>query len=181
MRNRVLAWGSIAASIMITFGALSVGAQTSASGPYYAVPSWDQKLGVSTRFIVLSNWDGAAVLDRETGLVWERSPSNVPAVWHEALTHCANKTVGGRRGWRLPSFPELASLTDPSVPPGPVLPAGHPFTTVQSSIYWTATTSSTLTNGAWLVSLHSGALASGFKGDPQLVFCVRGGMNADQY
>ncbi|HEY2920960.1 MAG TPA: hypothetical protein VGK77_18415, partial [Candidatus Binatia bacterium] len=41
-------------------------AQTTAAGPYYANPSWDQQLPASTRFIVLSNWASAAVLDRET-------------------------------------------------------------------------------------------------------------------
>ena len=50
-------------------------AQTTAPGPYYATPSWDQQLPAATRFIVLSNWNSAAVLDRETGLVWERSPA----------------------------------------------------------------------------------------------------------
>jgi hypothetical protein len=49
-------------------------AQTVAPGPYYAMPSWDQTLPVATRFIVLSNMGSNAVLDRETGLVWERSP-----------------------------------------------------------------------------------------------------------
>ena len=33
-----------------------------AVGPYYATPSWDQTLPASTRFIVLSNMAGAAVL-----------------------------------------------------------------------------------------------------------------------
>ena len=56
-------------------------AQTTANGPYYATPSWDQKLQCDTlttcpRFIVLSNWNSEAVLDRETGLVWERSPGD---------------------------------------------------------------------------------------------------------
>jgi hypothetical protein len=43
------------------------------SGPYYATPSWDQKLGYQ-RFICLTDWNNQAVLDRETGLVWQRAP-----------------------------------------------------------------------------------------------------------
>ena len=39
-----------------------------------ALPSWDRKMGVVNRFAVLTNWSSAAVLDKETGLVWERSP-----------------------------------------------------------------------------------------------------------
>lgn len=55
-------------------GALALGtgpakAATTEAGPYYSLPSWDQTLPASTRFIVLSNFASAAVLDRETGLV----------------------------------------------------------------------------------------------------------------
>ena len=49
----------------------SADAQTASAGPYYATPSWDQTPS-STRFVVLSNWNNEAVLDRETGLVWEK-------------------------------------------------------------------------------------------------------------
>lgn len=46
-----------------------------APGPYYATPSWDQQLPAASRFIVLSNWNAEAVLDRETGMVWQRQPA----------------------------------------------------------------------------------------------------------
>src|SRR5712691_7446181 len=80
-------------------------------GPYYATPSWDQQLecdatATCPRLIVLSNWFGAAVLDRETGLVWEQTPGQgggFKRPWFEALEICANLTVGGRQGWRSPS------------------------------------------------------------------------------
>jgi hypothetical protein len=52
-----------------------VSAQTSMNGPYYANPSWDQQFPAAQRFIVLSNWNNEAVLDRETGLVWQRNPN----------------------------------------------------------------------------------------------------------
>jgi hypothetical protein len=55
---------------VVLIGARSEGAQTASPGPYYAWPSWDQKLAASTRFVVLSNWNNEAVLDRETGLTW---------------------------------------------------------------------------------------------------------------
>src|SRR3990172_5419884 len=103
----------------------------SAAGPYYATPSWDQTLPAATRFIVLTNMNSDAALDRETGLVWEKSPDTDARPWHAAPRHCNNRTVGNRKGWRLPTIQELASLIDPSVPsPGPALPAGHPFTNV---------------------------------------------------
>ena len=35
-------------------------------------PTWSQKLPAAQRFVIVL--DGAAVLDKETGLVWEKSP-----------------------------------------------------------------------------------------------------------
>jgi hypothetical protein len=106
---------------LIVLGMVSLGVSpaeaATAAGPYYANPSWDQTLPASTRFIVLSNMGGAAVLDRETGLVWEQSPTAPPTspntfTWLEAQDHCNTLTVGNRKGWRLPTIQELASLVD---------------------------------------------------------------------
>ena len=63
-----------ALGLLLLVATVSVNAQTVGAGPYYATPSWDQTLPSNTRFIVLSNMNSAAVLDRETGLVWERAP-----------------------------------------------------------------------------------------------------------
>jgi hypothetical protein len=57
----------------LAFASRPFGAEISQNGPYYATPSWDQKLPAATRFIVLSDWFNEAALDRETGLVWELS------------------------------------------------------------------------------------------------------------
>lgn len=102
--------------------------------------SWDRRIdNAQTRFQVLTEFDNEAVLDRETGLVWERSPSTNVVPWPNARLMCAQKATGGRGGWRLPAFNELASLVDPAVQSGVRLPAGHPFLNVQASEYWSAT------------------------------------------
>ena len=178
-----------------TMGLLSIGllvgaalmagpaqAQTTSVGPYYATPSWDQTLPTATRFIVLSNFASAAVLDGETGLVWEKSPQTAAATWSSARLACTSKTTGGRKGWRLPSVHELASLIEPSVPfPGPTLPVGHPFTNVQSNSYWSATTEAVNPSGAWLVHFSNGPVSPASKTGSFRVWCVRGGMNAEVY
>jgi hypothetical protein len=180
--------------LRVIFGYLAVGtlalatgpaqAQTPANGFYYPVPSWDQTFGCPTltncpRFIVLSNMSSAAVLDRETGLVWERSPVNISApTWISARSDCVDKSVGARKGWRLPSVHELASLVDPSTS-NPSLPAGHPFR-VQSLDYWSATTNaddSTPSQEAWSVNFNNGNAGTFPKTAPRLVWCVRGGQN----
>jgi hypothetical protein len=68
------------------------------SGPYYATPSWDQKLVYFQRFICLTDWNNEAVLDRETGLVWQRSP--LPLMYRQSLAvfACYNANTGGRGG-----------------------------------------------------------------------------------
>jgi Protein of unknown function (DUF1566) len=155
-------------------------AQTIANGPYYAMPSWDQTLPSATRFIVLSNFNSQAVLDRETGLVWERSPQTTAEGWSSARFTCANKTVGNRKGWRLPSMPELASLIDPTQL-RPALPLLHPFTNVLPASYWSATTSAEVPTNAWFVDVYFDDVSNNVKTTSRQVWCVRGGMNAEAY
>jgi hypothetical protein len=74
---------------------------------------WDQALSAAQRFVILPAFNSDAVLDKETGLVWEKSPQTTAVSSANVRLICANKAVGGRKGWRLPSLPELASLVDP--------------------------------------------------------------------
>ena len=52
---------------------------------------------------MLTEFNGAAVLDMETQLVWERSPDTAAGSWEEARFFCAAKNVGGRQvgGWSM--------------------------------------------------------------------------------
>ena len=154
-----------------------------AIGPYYATPAWDQKLAPVNRFVVLTDWQSRAVLDKETGLIWERSPESGVFNWSGAARYCLKNNVAGTRGWRLPSVHELASVIDPSVAfPGPTLPPGHPFLTVQSAPYWSATTNANYLAIAWYVHFNNGVVSTGAKTSATaLVWCVRGGMNAAAY
>lgn len=165
--------------LTIALAASRANAQTVANGPYYAWPSWDQKLPAATRFIVLSNWGSAAVLDRETGLVWDKSPVTTTRTWSFALAHCYQREVGGRKGWRLPTIEELASLVDSNAGGAPFLPADHPFTNVQSFIYWSATTSADGASVAWVVNFNNAAVGSVFKSTSHFNWCVRGGQGVD--
>jgi uncharacterized protein DUF1566 len=159
-------------------------AQVALPGPYYPIPAWDQKVQSAARFIVLSNWGAAAVLDRETGLVWERAPSGLAGsehfTWYAALYHCSALTTGNRMGWRLPTVQDFGSLLDPSVPePGPALPEGHPFQNVQQGGYWTATTHAEFPALARVLSLFDAAVVNGDKTGLAYAWCVRGGPGLD--
>lgn len=170
--------------------ATSLAGAATATGSYYATPSWDQQLPASTRFIVLSNWidaahssGGAAVLDRETGLVWETAPSNVPTTWIGALLACRDSLTGGRAGWRLPTEEELATLLDPTQS-SPPLPAGHPFQSIAASdVFWTASSFElTPSTDAWTIQLILFADIARTFDTKSTAFhrfwCVRGGSGA---
>lgn len=87
--------------------------------------------------------------------------------------------MGGRTGWRFPGIQDLASLIDPAVaPPGPTLPAGHPFSNVESD-YWSATTTARDAARAWGVSLFNGNVGRANKFDALRAWCVRGGPGVD--
>ena len=173
--------------LYFAFATVPAEAATVGAGPYYATPSWDQTLPSTTRFIVLSNMGSAAVLDRETGLVWEQSPSSFRSSWDDAKVYCNTMDTGGRVGWRLPSVQELASLVDPTAGSAPFLPSGHPFGNVQfvtvqqqPSVYWTATTYATGTSYAWGVDFNfRNPFFFDLKSNGNFVWCVRGGSGAD--
>jgi hypothetical protein len=153
---------------------------------------WDQVLPAADRFVVLAGFNNEAVLDKETGLVWEQSPAATPATWGGvggARFECTRRVTGGRKGWRLPSFTELSSLVDPSVAPGPTLPPGHPFSTALPVFYWSSSMDAgnhtaqgaLILTGAWGVDFSKGEVGTLLKTFAGFVWCVRGGMNADQY
>lgn len=125
--------------------------------------------------------DGTAVRDRQTGVVWELSPEPAFMNWQDAVNHCENLELAGRKRWRLPTIDELKSLVDSSGLGSPKLPSGHPFDTgcrlggcVQSATYWSATPATD--NGAhiWLVCFCNGAVSRSDKKYDNHVWCARG-------
>jgi hypothetical protein len=65
--------------------------------------------------------------------------------------------------------------------PGPTLPPGHPFLNVQSSNYWSASSIAGTPALAWSVLFDNGVVNTFNKTGSSHAWCVRGGMNADQY
>ena len=146
--KRTLIVTALACLVTCWLGARAALAQTESRGPNYHTRSWALTLTCTAddcpRFVQLSNFSGqvcdpviflcfpdpVAVLDRETGLVWERTPDATRRNRRQAESACHNKEIGGRKGWRLPTISELASLIDPSRS-NPALPEAHPFIDVR--------------------------------------------------
>ena len=179
MQSKSLHTSALILSAMLGCATIPSHAQTIGNGPYYATPSWDQTLAVNTRFIVLANMGGDAVLDRETGLVWERAPRGPSSSWSDASGYCVNLSKGGRQGWRLPTIQELASLIDPTQSPS--VPSGAPLLPFQA-FYWSASTQAGDTTRAWYALFNHGNIGTEAKSRNDGVFipwCVRGGNGVD--
>jgi hypothetical protein len=138
-------------------------------------PAWSKTLQCDTtscpRFEVVMN--GTAVLDHETGLVWEQSPTVDLFTWDDAEYLCLNMVkinpagaIGNRWGWRLPTIQELSSVLP--------LHAGHPFDNIQSAGYWSATTKDRSPDQAWMANLGGSNASVWSKAHYFNVWCVRG-------
>ena len=118
------------------------------------------------------------VLDRLTGLTWCRDTNinEFPASWQQALDLIAGlngATTFGHGDWRLPNRRELLSLISYQTRK-PALPENHPFTNVFLGWYWTSTTAAISPAYAWYVHAEGGRMFYGGKGQPFLVWPVRG-------
>lgn len=153
-------------------------------------PTWSQQLDStngdadgcnSDRFKCVLNDE--AVLDMETGLVWQRSPNNSAAnPWAEQFQGCWSATTGDRQGWRMPTVEEFLSLVVPNLPSGASLPESHPFSNVLGlTEYFSATADVSEPGNAWWFGCSSpngsGGCGLGSERKSALfrIWCVRGG------
>ncbi|MEI6209494.1 MAG: DUF1566 domain-containing protein [Desulfuromonadales bacterium] len=123
------------------------------------------------------------VTDNLTGLIWLKNANCFGTqAWTAALTS-ANTLASGACGltdgstagqWRLPNITELESLVD-SERNNPALPAGHPFTSVQSDSYWSSSSYSYNATYAWLVIMYDGIVYGNGKSKYNYVWPVRAG------
>ena len=138
-----------------------------------ALPIWDKKISGPSRFKVLAPFGGAAVLDRETGLVWEKTGALV-GNYRNSLRHCALRNIGGRMGWRMPALEELLTLVD-QTETTPAVPAGAPFEGLIGVPFWTANEEEGDPTLVVTVSLDVFTLSGASKTIARRVLCVRGG------
>ncbi len=146
------------------------------------VPSGPREGCDSSRFrCVLSD---TGVLDRETGLVWERTAGAVSRSQAESEVHCATTFTGGRFGWRLPSVAELGTLPDLNETTATKLPTGSPFVfpAGAGSTFWTSSPyPGQPTTQRWFATF--GGPTVGFSGQVLglglLSWCVRGPAGID--
>lgn len=52
------------------------------------------------------------VIDKKTGLVWEKYSSPSTMSWNDSLNYCESKIISGYDDWRLPNILELYTILD---------------------------------------------------------------------
>jgi hypothetical protein len=159
--------------IAAALAAACVGLAVASTASAVDLRSWDMKINDATkRFIVLPAFSNQAVLDKETQLVWERTPNNAYTHFDGALVVCLSNARGGRKGWRLPTAAELLSLQGVGAQ---TLPDGHPFQYLSSGNYWTATSQPINDSLAITVNMKIFNIAAGAKYSANAyTWCVRG-------
>ena len=139
------------------------------------IKNWQEAHPSAQRFQILSDFHDEAVLDKDTGLVWEIAPQAMPVTWNEARVTCGKRATGGQRGWRLPAPTEMRSLVGPAVDsPIPNIPPGHPFLNIQPTSYWTVVPEANQPSYAKYVDAFLGNVLSFLEIYTYPVWCVRG-------
>lgn len=120
----------------------------------------------STRFKCVM--DGEAVLDKQTGLTWNRDTrfDNKSVSWQEAVNFCQTFVLGDKKDWRLATRDELTTLLDTSKS-NPAFPDGHPFKLRKGEGhgrgYWTSTEYEDNNKYAWRVNTYMGKVEESLK------------------
>jgi len=170
--------------VAIPFGRV-VGAQIPPKNFFqeiFRAVTWSSVVPPADRFDVLADFNSEAVLDRNTGLVWQLAPSTQRFEWVDSRSACINSASGGRRGWRLPSIVELTTLQEPG---SPAVPPNAPFVLPDDPavprIFWSATSDAADLTNAWVASFEVALSFSDEKSRSHYAWCVYAAMTAHQY
>jgi hypothetical protein len=159
--------------------------KTGQTASYATGDDGDLQKGVAWPNPRFTDNENGTVTDNLTGLLWLKNANCFgERAWASALTYC-NTLAAGSCGltdsssagdWRLPNVRELHTLTDYSSW-NPALPNGNPFSSVQSSYYWSSTAQFSNPDGRWGVDFNIGGLSPLSRIDTSdvYVWCVRGG------
>lgn len=110
------------------------------------------------------------VLQRATGLEWQREPGASPVTWEEAAAACAGSKLAGG-GWRLPTRIELQGLVDYSRS-GPAIDSAA-FPGTPGAYFWSASPALWNHDQPWAVSFADGDVDAFGEGGAYRVRCVR--------
>lgn len=109
---------------------------------------------------------GDLIVDRATGLGWERTSSTDPLTRPSAVLYCSEKQSGALRQWRLPTDQELQTLVDADREPPLVDPL---FVDASSAPFWALSPPNA---EPLVVDFQTGLTVVAAESDARLVRCV---------
>ena len=113
------------------------------------------------------------VIDKVTGLEWQRLTEDVVRAWDQAVDYCFSLELDDHDDWRLPEAKELSSIVDY----GAYLPAinttAFPLPSSYSTWNFWAKSTTALSNWARAVYFSSGKTTDRPKSVENIVRCVR--------
>ncbi len=121
------------------------------------------------RFDVSGSTGQEIVVDRATGLGWQKTFDAYLMLWTPALSHCEALSYGGHQDWRLPNINELQSLVNVEKDN-----SASDFPDMPSDIFWSSSTWVMDAIWAWYLDFNDGNVAADEKDtDFHYVRCVR--------
>jgi hypothetical protein len=95
------------------------------------------------------------VRDLGTGLLWQRAAPDRSFTFEEARSYCAELSLAGRPGWRLPSMTELLTLIDEAATTPPMIDTAA-FPDTPGEAFWTSSEFGGAPGMAWQVYFDRG-------------------------
>jgi hypothetical protein len=111
------------------------------------------------------------VVDRVTGLMWQRTVDPDGYAWDQANGHCACLATGGHHDWRLPTRIELVSIVD--FTKGDPAIDGNAFPSAPSDYFWTSSPVAGSPDAAWYLYFFDGNTHSMGRDTVYRARCVR--------
>jgi len=111
------------------------------------------------------------VLDRVTGLMWQRDLDGKLSTFADARQRCGALTLAGYDDWRLPSRIELVSILDVTRTQPAINVTAFPAT--PNDWFWTASVAADNPDAAWYVYFYFGYPKTDLASNQFSVRCVR--------
>ncbi len=97
----------------------------------------------------------ATVRDLGTGLLWQRAVPDKKFPFGEAQNYCKQLNLAGKKGWRVPTLPELLTLIDERATTVPLIDQAA-FPNTPSEQFWTSTVFANSPITSWYVFFNRG-------------------------
>jgi len=139
----------------------------------------DADLDATPKSYTNAGCGAGTVVDNHTGLCWQKD-DQTSRPWDNALDYCRTLSLGEHSDWRLPTAIEAVTMLDYSCSDVANAHCSSDFNNNalnwvngSASSYWTSSTRSDDTTGAYVINASSGNLDNGTKTNSNFVRCVR--------